>query len=1217
MINLYKKYGIKNTGLFILPAPTGSGKTTQAVNYMYEYLTTNKKVRNKDKIVFSSNRKETSFDPMNKLIEKIEALHAPKEAEHIKKEILALRGEQDQFKVFFTKTYAEGKRWNAILPLEILDDAKKQFMGLENLLRHGTQLEEDDIYKLVREKIKGCKGSIDKYLKKKISEAKGNAERIYREEREWLIHILPAYYFNEFSIVFCTFKKLLSGAKHREGYKNLFFGKGTSNIEENFLFIIDEFDATKKILLDHLTEEKGIPDLIGSFNKVSGSISNKFPNIYKDSILGSHLRLENEIKEMKKAYHFSHPLKADGFSLSSEYIFKDDDYLNSRNINRNSTVLFDEDSQCSLILDPSDEKSLGDKKSSLLTIVRRTEHYVRVRFPALVDRIIQNHIQNKEEEKLSIDRENIVYTVVNRFGIKNKEDYIDLIKHIDMLHNMAPVKKIPRDKIRHFYERGFALISFSDASNHELETYIHVESMILTPEQALLAFCQKNRVIGISATSELHGLVNNYDLDFIQARLGEKFEILDAEEIEYIEKSIEKRKDFSKVDTRVYFVQEDTSLDGMIYKLFEKWIGPDKNGDGPQLKSMLESNGKAKYLNIRMLNTVYILIEFIENDMDSFVYFGNATLGLKNATEDIEKILRRWLINRQKHYHNDDISQFGKKDRFNFWKHIDEKDWVDTSLKKIMNMIVTIDAKSFSRGEYLSKAKKEERFFAYTTYASLKDGVNLHYPFDNKELENSHVVYIGKEVDISDEIKKKDINGLYLEKPTYLVDGSSTDGYNIRKDLYHFLSIYNTALDSGSLVTDTVMNQAEKRKIVNTLFKKNQISKTENPERISSSLIYNFYTKNLPKHFACDLAALVKQTVGRGSRSLYKNNQFYIYLDNFFKDPLATYSNLPIADRTMHLEEFDAILNLLYADGDIRNMKPENSFYLHAKAVNDRGVKDIHHILNIFAKKETLTMETLKKVIMDYEEMGELLLKYPVLKSLENIHLNNGDRKEEVSPPMYMFLKLENKKTSLYSFTGDPEEPTEIQEDSGLDTIVSDDFLRKICRVENAKEYMESKGFATEWSKGQYIMSPVMYNNIYKGRLGEVLGEYFLKRLFPELKLNKLDEREYEILDAKTNNNIYFDFKNYSNTTINSAELNLKVREKLLPKLNESSVSKIVLVNLSGLDNYVPVFYDKNFSLVSQKDAFIMVIPNLVNLTTETINSKIIDNKDLISGWLQ
>jgi hypothetical protein len=168
---------------------------------------------------------------------------------------------------------------------------------------------------------------------------------------------------------------------------------------------------------------------------------------------------------------------------------------------------------------------------------------------------------------------------------------------------------------------------------------------------------------------------------------------------------------------------------------------------------------------------------------------------------------------------------------------------------------------------------------------------------------------------------------------------------------------------------------------------------------------------------------------------------------------------------------------------------------------------------------------------MDYDEMGELLLKYPTLPSLENIYLQNRNTKKEVSPPWYMFLKFHDKKNT-YSFSGDPENPLDISEDKNLSTLVSDDFLKKICTIENAKAYIESQGFATQWDEGLYIMSPVMYNNIYKGRLGEVLGEYFLKRLIQELVLHKLDEREYEIMDAKTDNNIYIDFKNFSTDTI-------------------------------------------------------------------------------------
>jgi hypothetical protein len=61
----------------------------------------------------------------------------------------------------------------------------------------------------------------------------------------------------------------------------------------------------------------------------------------------------------------------------------------------------------------------------------------------------------------------------------------------------------------------------------------------------------------------------------------------------------------------------------------------------------------------------------------------------------------------------------------------------------------------------------------------------------------------------------------------------------------------------------------------------------------------------------------------------------------------------------------------------------------------------------------------------------------------------------------------------------------------------------------------------------------------------------------------------------------------------------------------------VVLINLSGEKNYVPAFYDKNFDSVPSEQAVVMVIPNLVNIATESMNSKVIDNIELIEEWLK
>lgn len=44
------------------------------------------------------------------------------------------------------------------------------------------------------------------------------------------------------------------------------------------------------------------------------------------------------------------------------------------------------------------------------------------------------------------------------------------------------------------------------------------------------------------------------------------------------------------------------------------------------------------------------------------------------------------------------------------------------------------------------------------------------------------------------------------------------------------------------------------------------------------------------------------------------------------------------------------------------------------------------------------------------------------------------------------------------------------------------------------KAHFEEMGYALKFEMNEYILSPVLFHNIYKGALGEVAGKFILKR---------------------------------------------------------------------------------------------------------------------------
>ena len=81
----------------------------------------------------------------------------------------------------------------------------------------------------------------------------------------------------------------------------------------------------------------------------------------------------------------------------------------------------------------------------------------------------------------------------------------------------------------------------------------------------------------------------------------------------------------------------------------------------------------------------------------------------------------------------------------------------------------------------------------------------------------------------------------------------------------------------------------------------------------------------------------------------------------------------------------------------------------------------------------------------------------------------------------------------------------------------------------NVRQRFIEKGFATSFEANECIILPVVFQNIYKGAIGEQAGKAILEA--HGIKLKEItDPTKFEKFDfvCEKNNNVYIDFKNWS-----------------------------------------------------------------------------------------
>lgn len=158
--------------------------------------------------------------------------------------------------------------------------------------------------------------------------------------------------------------------------------------------------------------------------------------------------------------------------------------------------------------------------------------------------------------------------------------------------------------------------------------------------------------------------------------------------------------------------------------------------------------------------------------------------------------------------------------------------------------------------------------------------------------------------------------------------------------------------------------------------------------------------------------------------------------------------------------------------------------------------------------------------------------------------------------------------------------------------------------VRNCKELegcIKKNNIATSF-KYNNLLIPIVFNNIYKGVLGETIGKYIVEN-HCNIKLEELNrskDEPYESFDFKNEEyGVYFDFKYYSQNSL--IQKRKTVVDKVRKKLEQNRLKNALIINIfANVVGDVEIVEDEN----------LLIIPYLVNRTDK--NEPFIDKKMII-----
>jgi hypothetical protein len=165
--------------------------------------------------------------------------------------------------------------------------------------------------------------------------------------------------------------------------------------------------------------------------------------------------------------------------------------------------------------------------------------------------------------------------------------------------------------------------------------------------------------------------------------------------------------------------------------------------------------------------------------------------------------------------------------------------------------------------------------------------------------------------------------------------------------------------------------------------------------------------------------------------------------------------------------------------------------------------------------------------------------------------------------------------------------------------------LDELMEIPKLKQYFEQNNWATKFKKGRYMLPPVLFTNIYKGVLGEVVGKFIFKDQLG-IELKEMNEDYFEYFDFKINEYTYVDFKHWGEMTYFPAK---EEKQNIYRKLDSIGAEKVFIINilsetdspsLKSSDNRIieiPYLFDVN-SKTYNKEAFKKIINNVEEYAT-------------------
>jgi hypothetical protein len=1096
-----------NHGLLLLSMPTGFGKTYNVLKFIYDNY--HEFADQKRKIIFITNLKKNL--PIQELRERFiqdgkeesfakNVLFIDSNSENVINKLLTLDDEiTDDFQN--TENYKSLKKCieicdNKQLPKDVKDSFANQIRKeLEPAFRKIIQARLKEKFKTKEERLEAIKNNPD---------------------YQWIGKLYPAVFTDEKTVLFLSIDK--------------FILKNTTLIEPSYYFherlinnaliFIDEFDTTKESVLNNIIESglQNKVDLLDLFLNIHNHLipSEDPESLIKESQwwqkkkasgknwLSPQEQIQSfreKANEIFKEYQLQHTCKShpDFSTQKRNFLFYDYKFHNVIDRKKLIEIIQESIKRTNWInsVDINAEKTGVDIRSLLGEIAGFLTYFQRG-----ISHLAENYRYLKDEDdkiKELFNLEFAVKSVLNHFRL-DSADVQFLANNImagNLLYKFSLEKEI--NKLQSFYDRGFRYYDIVDSNEHDTLSKIYMFNFNRTPESFLAEVCSKAMVVGISATAGLYTNIGNYDIKYLNSRLGDSFIHLKEDEILNLKNDYyQGTQGYEKVTIKPKFIGTDSQKEAIkqLKELLNDEDAAKNLWDTLRYQMSDDNDKKIEFVFCRYVRALTAWKYFLENpDCHCFICFFNKLPKRNDPTFDLDRL-------------------------FEYAKLLiyDNKDVIDDS---ISDTIVVLDGDNFDekKDRLLNDLKNNKRRFIISTYQTIGVGQNLQFEIPSS-IKPIHINSLT-------ENKSMDINGIYLDKPTNLLVNILNSPIK-DNDFIKYIFQLEFLRENGAIAQNifkSKLDEAFKRYVGMDKYQK------------KASDFVSLYDTAPYSRF---LNKVIIQAIGRICRTNMKSPKIHILADDSIRKHLINFS---LPEDVIPVREYSALLELA---GESTNKSQDLiEAQNNAAKISNRTYDYIRSQLNTPWKNES---------VKAWQDLREQVLRQPAIakesecnRKWQNIYVKLP------KPANSYYFSQENDYQEIEVFFSDKDEKKQkvSEKTARLSELMKIGMLQKLFR---------ESGWATEFSESELMLTPPMFNNIYKGALGEVCGKHILEREL-DIPLLELEVKEFERFDFKTAQNIYIDFKLWNDKVAVEAEPEI---DKIRNKMKEVGAEKVFIINILG-----------------------------------------------------